>query len=168
MARNFVIIVLAALLGASSYLLYKNKNITINIGNERHGREAPITREAETEENHPAGPHEGDTTVAVRGTDSPGEEYGDKTEVLGPGVEPEIHLDPTVGMTISSEQQIVSSYKIIGPRKFSLLTDDDETMVEIDLDSGRVKVNPKYDLDEVTTQFWKSVGKKYPEVCFAE
>ena len=53
--------------------------------------------------------------------------------------EPEIHLDPTVGMSISPEQQIVSSYKIIGPRKFSLLTDKDETMVEIDLDTGQRK-----------------------------
>jgi hypothetical protein len=92
----------------------------------------------------------------------------EQVETLEPETGPEVHLDPTVGMKISTEQQIVSSYKIIGPRKFSLLTDDDKTMVEIDLDTGNVEINPDYDVDEVTTQFWKSIGKKYPEVCFVE
>ncbi|HKQ33436.1 MAG TPA: hypothetical protein VJV40_09525, partial [Thermodesulfobacteriota bacterium] len=82
--------------------------------------------------------------------------------------EPEVHLDPTVGMSINYDQQIATSYKIIGPRKFSLLTENDETMVEINLDTGNVKINPKYKVDDVTKEFWKSVGRKYPEVCFVE
>ena len=82
--------------------------------------------------------------------------------------EPEIHLDPTVGMSINLDQQIASSYKVIGPRKFSLLTEKDETIVEIDLDTGNVKINPKYKVDDVTKEFWESVGRKYPEVCFVE
>ncbi len=92
---------------------------------------------------------------------------GDETIEI-PSDEPEVHMEPTVGLNIGDEQKIVSNYKIIGPRKFALLTEKDETMVEIDLDTGLVEVNPKYSLDETTTEFWKSVGRKYPEVCFVE
>ena len=49
-----------------------------------------------------------------------------------------------------------------------LLTKKDEPMVEIDLDTGLVKINPEYELDEVSTEFWNSIGRKYPEVCFIE
>lgn len=168
MVKNLVIIVLAALLGASSYLLYSNKNITINLGSNGYVERDTIIEDAETDERHAGGLYDGDIAGTVQATNGPGDGQEVQTEILGAELEPEIHLDPTVGMTISSERQIVSSYKVIGPRKFSLLTDQDETMVELDLDTGRVKINPKYNLDEVTTQFWKSVGKKYPEVCFVE
>lgn len=168
MVRNLVIIVLAALLGVSSYLLYSNKNITVNIGNNEPEERDTIIQEAEIGKQYAGELHDGDIAGTVQTANRPGEEKEDKLETLEDGFDPEIHLDPTVGMTISSERQIVSSYKIIGPRKFSLLTDQEETMVEIDLDTGRVTINPKYDLDEVTIQFWKSVSGKYPEVCFVE
>jgi hypothetical protein len=41
-------------------------------------------------------------------------------------------------------------------------------MIEINLDTGNVTINPKYKVDDVTKEFWKSVGRKYPEICFVE
>ncbi len=168
MARNFVIIILAVLLGISSYLLYSNKNITINLGGTGDDSRDNKIPEAAAEKPEMKELYEGDVAGTVQLKNGSLPETQDRVETLDSEFEPEIHLDPTIGMTISSERQIVSSYKIISPRKFSLLTDDDKTMVEIDLDTGRVKINPEYDLDEVTTQFWKSIGNKYPEVCFVE
>jgi len=166
MARNTIIIILAALLCISSYLLYTNKNISINLGGTESGCEADAPVEGQDDRALSELPDKG-IPESVQTNKTPEEVNGEEVEQVDSD-EPRIHLDPTVGMTISSEQQIVSSYKIIGPRKFSLLTDKDETMVEIDLDTGRVKINPKYKVDEVTTQFWKSIGQKYPEVCSAE
>ena len=166
MARNTIIIILAALLCISSYLLYTNKNISINLGGTESGCEADAPVEGQDDRALSELP-EKEIAESVQTKKIPEETNREEVEKLDSD-EPRIHLDPTVGMTISSEQQIVSSYKIIGPRKFSLLTDKDETMVEIDLDTGRVKINPKYKVDEVTTQFWKSIGQKYPEVCSAE
>ncbi len=162
MFRNILILVLAVLLLISSYLLYTNKNVTIDLG--RDG--APVTERIVVRE----------TSAPPQPAPAPKAESGDLPEngssvVSGdveeiPSDEPEVHMEPTVGLNIGDEQKIVSNYKIIGPRKFALLTEKDETMVEIDLDTGLVEVNPKYKLDETTTQFWKSVGRKYPEVCF--
>jgi uncharacterized transporter YbjL len=165
MIKNLLILILAVLLGISTYLLYHNKNITIDLG---RGGET-VMHEAVTE----AQPQKEDSQEfeegeVVEGADEEEVKTQEPIETLEAENGPEVHLDPTVGMKISTEQQIVSNYKIIGPRKFSLLTDDDETMVEIDLDTGNVEINPKYEVDEVTTQFWKSIGKKYPEVCFVE
>ena len=165
MIKNLLILLLTVLLGISAYLLYYNKNITINLGIGNETARNDTLPEAQTQVKESGDSHEGDLEQSVNGVE---DETREQIETLDSDVEPEVHLDPTVGMTISTEQQIVSSYKIIGPRKFSLLTDNDETMVEIDLDTGRIEINPKYDVDEVTTQFWKSIGKKYPEVCFVE
>jgi hypothetical protein len=164
MIKNLLILILAVLLGISTYLLYYNKNITIDLG---RGDQAAINEpvpEAQPQKQDTQEFKEGDVVEDAEEE----EKTQEQTETLEAESGPEVHLDPTVGMKISQEQQIVSNYKIIGPRKFSLLTDDDETMVEIDLDTGNVEINPKYEVDEVTTQFWKSIGKKYPEVCFVE
>ena len=165
MFKNFLILILAVLLGISSYLLYTNKNITIDLG--RDG--APVTERivvretAPPERQQPAPKAESEPASTQKaGSVVSG---GDETIEI-PSDEPEVHMEPTVGLNIGDEQKIVSNYKIIGPRKFALLTEKDETMVEIDLDTGLVEVNPKYSLDETTTEFWKSVGRKYPEVCF--
>jgi len=166
MFKNFLILILAVLLGISSYLLYTNKNITIDLG--RDG--APVTERIVVRETSappqpaPAPRAEGEKPTEKAGSVVSG---GDETIEI-PSDEPEVHMEPTVGLNIGDEQKIVSNYKIIGPRKFALLTEKDETMVEIDLDTGLVEVNPKYSLDETTTEFWKSVGRKYPEVCFVE
>lgn len=165
MIKNLAIIVLAILLAASSYLLYKNKNITIELGDDSF-RE--IDGSFETGEDDTADLFEVEVEGTVQENGLEAETADVEVEIVDSEFEPEIHLDPTVGMTISPEQQIVSSYKIIGPRKFALLTDKDVTMVEINLDTGNVEINPDYDLNEVSTQFWKSIGKKYPEVCFTE
>ena len=165
MIKNLAIIVLAILLAVSSYLLYYNKNITINLGQDSF---TEADSSVETNEIQPADLFEKDVEGTVREDELSVETGEGQVEIVDSEFEPEIHLDPTVGMTISPEQQIVSSYKIIGPRKFALLTDNDVTMVEINLDTGNVKVNPDYDLNEVSIQFWKSIGKKYPEVCFTE
>lgn len=163
MFKNTLIFILAVLLGITSYLLYSNKNITVNLG----GNESPV-RDAEPVAARDESPGADDGS---RDEPQPGGEAvqnepdGEDVEQVGQD-EPEIHLDPTVGLTISAEQQIVSNYKVIGPRKFSLLTKNDRTIVEIDLDTGLVNVNPEYKLDDVTKEFWKSVGRKYPEVCF--
>lgn len=166
MARNTIIIILAALLCISSYLLYTNKNISINLGGTESGCEADAPVEGQDDRALSELPDKG-IPESVQTKKIPEKTNREEVEKLDSD-EPRIHLDPTVGMTISSEQQIVSSYKIIGPRKFSLLTDKDETMVEIDLDTGNVKINPRYKIDEVTKEFWESVGRKYPEVCFVE
>lgn len=165
MIKNLAIIVLAVLLAVSSYLLYYNKNIIIDLGQDSYKEEDV---RVDTGEAEPADLFEAEVEGTVRENELSVETGERQIEIVDSEFEPEIHLDPTVGMTISPEQQIVSSYKIIGPRKFALLTDNDVTMVEINLDTGNVKINPDYELNEVSTQFWKSIGKKYPEVCFTE
>jgi len=166
MFKNFLILILAVLLGISSYLLYTNKNITIDLGRDgAHVTERIVVRETSAPpQPAPAPKAEGEKPTEKAGSVVSG---GDETIEI-PSDEPEVHMEPTVGLNIGDEQKIVSNYKIIGPRKFALLTEKDETMVEIDLDTGLVEVNPKYSLDETTTEFWKSVGRKYPEVCFVE
>ena len=160
MIKNTLIIVLALLLAATSYLLYDNKRITIAIDNSDTPRSDKASNYKEFYEEETLGtlPSEtlGDTDIKK------------DAELLGADdIDP--YLDPTVRLTINEEREIVTDYKIIGPRKFALLTDDDdEPMVEINLDTGNVKINPKYSLDEVSSEFWKSIGRKYPEVCFVE
>ncbi|MEW6145971.1 MAG: hypothetical protein AB1598_13225 [Thermodesulfobacteriota bacterium] len=164
MVRIFVIVILTALLGISSYLLYTNKNISINID----GADCEaLTPGGGREEASLSDPQDKEIAPSVKPASPPSEAAREDVEVVESD-EPEIHLDPTVGMSINYEQKIETSYKVIGPRKFSLLTDKDETMVEIDLDTGNVKINPKYKMDDVTKEFWESVGRKYPEVCFVE
>ncbi|MCI0480069.1 MAG: hypothetical protein L0213_00595 [Candidatus Dadabacteria bacterium] len=159
MVRNSVIIILALLLSAASYLLYTNKNISLN----------PGSAGSDCVGNAPDGRNEDAALSEHRDkVITPPAEAGREDVEVVEADEPEIHLDPTVGMSINLDQQIETSYKVIGPRKFSLLTEKDETIVEIDLDTGNVKVNPKYKIDDVTKEFWESVGRKYPEVCFVE
>jgi hypothetical protein len=166
MAKNTIIVILTALLCITSYLLYSNKTVSVNLG----GTEADCGADAAGQGKYEKTPSQMTDTVTAAPVQTKLTPDGANPEEVErvDSKEPEIHLDPTIGMTISPEQQIVSSYKIIGPRKFSLLTNDDETMVEIDLDTGHVKINPKYKLDEATTQFWRSIAQKYPEVCSAE
>lgn len=166
MVRNSLIIILAALLSIASYLLYTNKNVSVNFGSQAADCEtgSPVKNEEVTAEAEPGVKD----IPASSETESPPDETAPEAVETVESDEPEIHLDPTVGMSINYDQQIVSSYKIIGPRKFSLLTDEDVTIVEIDLDTGNVKINPKYEVDDVTKEFWESVGRKYPEVCFVE
>jgi len=166
MAKNTTIIILTALLCISTYLLYANKNISVNLGGAETdcGADAPGQK---MEDKALSEMPNKSTAAPVQKKNTPEGANPDEVEEVD-SKEPEIHLDPTIGMSINKDQQIVANYKIIGPRKFSLLTNDDETMVEIDLDTGRVKINPKYKLDEATTQFWRSIARKYPEVCSAE
>lgn len=166
MVRNTLIIILAALLAITSYLLYANKNISVSLGGPAADcdKSAPVESGEDTA---PAEPGVKEIPASVETASPPNETAPEVVETVESD-EPEIHLDPTVGMSINYDQQIASSYKIIGPRKFSLLTEQDETMVEIDLDTGNVKINPKYKVDDVTKEFWRSVGRKYPEVCFVE
>jgi len=166
MVRIFVIIILTALLCVSSYLLYTNKNITVSIGGTG----------ADCEAQTPGGGKEDDALSELRDKEtappvnpaSPPAEAGREDVEVVEADEPEIHLDPTVGMSINLDQKIETSYKVIGPRKFSLLTEKDETIVEIDLDTGNIKLNPRYNADDAAREFWESVGRKYPEVCFVE
>lgn len=166
MVRNTLIIILAALLAITSYLLYTNKNISVSLGGQAADCDTGTTVENRDVTGQP-GPGGQESPAAAEPPAPPGETAPEVVETVESD-EPEIHLDPTVGMSINYDQQIASSYKIIGPRKFSLLTEQDETMVEIDLDTGNVKINSKYKVDDVTKEFWRSVGRKYPEVCFVE
>lgn len=166
MVRNFIIIILALLLSAASYLLYTNKNVSVNLSSK--APECDAAAPGESEKNAALSEYrDKEITPPAEPANPPAEAGREDVEVVESD-EPEIHLDPTVGMSINLDQQIASSYKVIGPRKFSLLTEKDETIVEIDLDTGNVKVNPKYKIDDVTKEFWESVGRKYPEVCFVE
>jgi hypothetical protein len=166
MVRNTVIIILAALLSITSYLLYTSKNISLNLGGTAADCDTSAPDKSK-EDTASDGNEDHETKASVETTNPPREAPSEVVEKVESD-EPEIHLDPTVGMSINYEQKIATSYKIIGPRKFSLLTEKDETMVEIDLDTGNIKINPKYKVDDVTKEFWKSVGRKYPEVCFVE
>ena len=159
MIKNSLIIVLALLLAASSYLLYENKNISIVLDN---SEPAPPVETSQYEEYYEK------EILGTLSSEAPGDtDIKDEPESFDPD-EIYPYLDPTVRLTINDKREIVTDYKIIGPRKFSLLTGDDEPMVEINLDTGEVKINPDYTLDEASTEFWKSIGKKYPEVCFVE
>lgn len=166
MVRNSVIIILALLLSAASYLLYTNKNISVNFcGNEP---ECDADAPGESEKDAALSELRDNEITPPEEPASPPAEAGREDVEVVESDEPEIHLDPTVGMSINLDQQIETSYKVIGPRKFSLLTEKDETIVEIDLDTGNIKLNPRYNADDAARKFWESVGRKYPEVCFVE
>ena len=159
MIKNALIVVLALLLSASSYLLYINENITIVLDEKEP---AKSDTEAEYEEFYE------EEVLGTLSRESAGDtDIKEGTErVDSEKLDP--YLDPVVRLTINEDREIVTDYKIIGPRIFSLVTSEDEPMVEINLDTGEVKINPEYDLDEASAEFWKSIGKKYPEVCFIE
>ena len=155
MIKNALIIVLAILLAGTSYLLYENKNISIVLDDSTEPEpKASSTYEEFYEEE-------------ILTTLSADTDIKEAPEAVVEG-QFDPYLDPTVRLTINEEREIVTDYKIIGPRIFSLVTSDDEPMVEINLETGEVKINPDYKLDEASTEFWKSIGKKYPEVCFVE
>jgi hypothetical protein len=165
MTRYTLILILAILLGISSYLLYKNEYVVVNIETGGRGLDAEVVQGG-TLDNRSA--QETLTTERVKPEATLAPDIKGEIETLDDDSEIQIHLEPTVGVDINSEQRISSSYRAIGPRQFVLLTNKEEPMVEIDLDTGQVKINPEYELDEVSTEFWKSIGKKYPEVCFME
>lgn len=166
MVKNSFIIILTVLLSISSYLLYADKNISLHIGSRESGCDTAIPGERNENAALPVPPDERVSPSA--GPANPSAEAGREDVEVVDSDEPEIHLDPTVGMSINLDQEIASSYKVIGPRKFSLLTEKDETIVEIDLDTGKIKLNPRYNADAAAREFWESVGRKYPEVCFVE
>lgn len=159
MIKNILIIILALLLAGTSYLLYENKNISIVLDNSEPSRPEETSQYEEFYEKEILGTL---SSEAPADTDIKDDLESLDTDEIKP------YLDPTLRLTINADREIVTDYKIIGPRKFALLTDGDEPMVEINLDTGKVKINPQYSLDEVSTEFWESIGKKYPEVCFVE
>ena len=164
MIRYSLIIFLCTLLAFSSYLLYRDKYVVINIQSGSKSANPTMVQGGGNGDNIYANDKvEAPTPKATMKPDISNEieEFTDDSEI-------EVHLDPTVGVDINPEQHIASSYKIIGPKQFVLLTKNDEPMVEIDLDTGKVNINPKYELDELSTEFWNSIGRKYPEVCFVE
>jgi hypothetical protein len=159
MIKNSLIIVLALLLAASSYLLYDNIHISIVLDNSEPSHPAGTSKFEEFYEKEILGTLSSETSGDTDIKDDP--ESLDADEIKP-------YLDPTVRLTINADREIVTDYRVIGPRKFALLTGDDEPMVEINLDTGQVKINSDYTLDEVSTEFWESIGRKYPEVCFVE
>lgn len=168
MIRYILILILAILLGISSYLLYNNKYVTVNIETGSREISSTIVQGGTTEntaapESERTSPSQAATPKATSLPD-----IKEEIETLEDDSQTQIHLEPTVGIDINPEQRIASSYKAIGPREFVLLTNNEKPMVEIDLDTGQVTINPDYDLNEVSTEFWKSIGNKYPEVCFIE
>ena len=162
MIRYTLILILAILLGISSYLLYEGRYVVINI--ETGSQKGNLTMVQGGDELPQ------DYTITTRQTPTPkvtlAPDIKDDIETFEDESGTQIHLEPTVGLDINPEQRIASTYKAIGPKQFVLLTDDDDTMVEINLDTGQVTIGSEYELDEVTTEFWNSIGKKYPEVCF--
>jgi len=164
MLRYTIILILAILLAASSYIIYENKFVVINIQTGSRDFDAEIVKSEKTVNEAPEdGAVSRNTPKATIKPDISDqiEEFEDDSDI-------EVHLDPTVGVDINPDQHIASSYRVIGPRQFVLLTDKDEPMVEIDLQTGKVTIGSEYDLDQVSTEFWNSIGKKYPEVCFVE
>ena len=165
MVRYTLIVILAVLLGISSYLLYKGEYVVVNIETGTRGLNTEIVQGG-TSDNQVSIESQETLPTSAKATQTP--DMKEEVETLDDDSGTEIHLDPTVGVDINTDQRIASSYKVIGPKQFVLLTDNEEPMVEIDLDTGQVKIGPEYELDEVSTAFWKSIGKKYPEVCFIE
>lgn len=165
MIRYILILILAILLGISSYLLYEGRYVVINIETGSKGMSSTMVQGGEPEQ-------ERDYSRAMREINRPKAtqppDIKDDIETFEDDSGTQIHLEPTVGVDINPDQQIASTYKAIGPKQFVLLTDDEVTMVEINLDTGQVTIGSEYELDEVSTEFWKSIGKKYPEVCFVE
>lgn len=165
MVRYILILILAILLGISSYLLYEGRYVVINIETGSKGISSTMVQGGESEQ-------ERDYSRAMREINRPKStlppDIQDEIETFEDDSGTQIHLEPTVGVEINPDQQIASTYKAIGPKQFVLLTDDEATMVEINLDTGQVTIGSEYELDEVTTEFWNSIGKKYPEVCFVE
>lgn len=153
MIKNALIIVLAILLAGTSYLLYENKNISVVIDSDKEIQSAKSYKEFQE--------------AQIRGTLNTDVDIKEDIEPIGTE-EIEPYLDPIVRVTINEEREIVTDYKIIGPRIFSLVTSEDEPMVEINLETGEVKLNPDYTVDQASAEFWRSIGKKYPEVCFIE
>ena len=164
MIRYSLIIVLCILLGISSYLLYEGRYIVITIEQGSWRTSSSMVQGGELRDN--IYPRDNKVSATPKATVKP--DISSEIEELKEDSDVEVHLDPTVGVDINKEQQIASSYRAIGPRQFVLLTKKDEPMVEIDLETGLVKINPEYELDEVSTEFWNSIGRKYPEVCFIE
>lgn len=164
MIRYSLIIVLCILLVISSYLLYKNKYVVINLESGSKGTNPTMVQGGGNGDDI----YSNDKVEAATPKATMKPDISNEIEELTDDSDVEVHLDPTVGVDINPEQHIASSYKIIGPKQFVLLTKNDEPMVEIDLDTGKVKINPKYELDELSTEFWNSIGRKYPEVCFVE
>jgi len=169
MIKNILILILTVLLGSASYLLYQNKIIRINIGTDIDKNEPASVVRGESDDKkvirEVTDEEIVDSNEILTDTGAP---YEEKYVDMGREFEPQIHLDPTIGLTIDQDLHIVSRYKVIGPRKFALLTEQDRTIVEINLDTGAVTIDPSYTNDEATTKFWISIGKKYPEVCFVE
>ncbi len=165
MIRYSLIIILCILLGISSYIIYKDQYVVINIETDSPDSNKTLVQAGETNSNNY---NKDEELVATSPKVTLRPDIIDEVEELEEDSGIEVHLDPTVGVDINSEQHIASSYRVIGPKQFVLLTNKDEPMVEIDLDTGNVKINPEYELDEVSKEFWNSIGKKYPEVCFVE
>ncbi|MEM7008200.1 MAG: hypothetical protein AAF462_03615 [Thermodesulfobacteriota bacterium] len=164
MIRYSLILILAVLLGISSYLLYEGKYIVINIESGSINTQNTLVQGREDVPDKPNLVKQVQPTPKVTLAPDLKEDivfFEDESDT-------EIHLEPTVGIDINPEQKIATSYKAIGPKEFVLLTDDDKPMVEINLETGQVEVNPEYELDEVSTEFWNSISKKYPEVCYVE
>jgi len=168
MIRYILILILAILLGISSYLLYKNEYVVINIETGSRDFNTAIVQGGKIDSNNPADSQDGSSEIAIKPKSTLAPDISDEIEELEEDSGIEVHLDPTVGVDINEEQRIASSYRVIGPRQFVLLTDKEKPMVEIDLETGEVKIGPDYELDEVSTEFWNSIGKKYPEICFVE
>lgn len=164
MIRYSLIIVLCILLGISSYLLYEGSYIVINIEKGSMETNPSMVQGGEVRDNIYAGDNE--VSETPKATVKP--DISSEIEELKEDSDVEVHLDPTVGVYINKDQQIESSYRAIEPRQFVLLTKKDEPIVEIDLETGLVKINPEYELDEISKEFWNSIGRKYPEVCFIE
>lgn len=168
MIRDTLIVILATLLGISSYMLYKNQYVVINIETGTRGPTATIVQGGEIDSKTPDQTQDESSEIATKPKSTLAPDIRDDIEELQDDSGIEVHLDPTVGVDINQDQRIASSYRVIGPRQFVLLTDKDKPMVEIDLETGQVKIGSDYQLDEVSTEFWNSIGKKYPEVCFVE
>jgi len=168
MIRYTLILILSVLLGICSYLLYKNEYVVINIETGGKGLDNGIVQGGADDIQISSEAQEKRTSQQTNPEATLVPDMKDEVETLDDDSETQIHLEPTVGVDINPEQHIASSYRAIGPRQFVLLTNKEEPMVEIDLDTGQVKINPEYKLDEVSAEFWKSIGKKYPEVCFVE
>jgi hypothetical protein len=164
MIRYSLIIVLCILLGISSYLLYDGRYIVINIEQGSKATNPSMVQGGEVRNDIYAGENEVSPTPKTTvkpDISSEIEEFEDDSDI-------EVHLDPSLGVDINQDQKIQSSYKVIGPKEFVLLTEDEKPMVEINLETGLVTINPEYELDEVSTEFWNSIGRKYPEVCFVQ
>lgn len=148
MIKNSVIIILLVLLGISSYLLLQTRAPELMFWAKNDNRGINVREKG------------GSTEGTI--------------ETLGPTPTPDMSAEPTVRLTLGPSRapnegmdakEIHLRYELIRPSFLEVLDSTGNTAVEINLQTGVAIFGKGYSPDEASKEFWKSLGRNYPEVC---